>query len=97
MHVDCTPAAAATQDAGIEMSTCELDETLPGIRRAVPGLFLQDAHPQSNFHDESGVFSRFRCHRDGCGYVCPAGSLRLVEALAREGIPVSGQIGDDPR
>ena len=36
MHVDSAAEAAAALEAGIEMFTCEVDETLPGIRAAAP-------------------------------------------------------------
>lgn len=98
MHVDSAAEAAAAQEAGIEMFTCEVDATLPGIRAASPGVFLQAAHPQGTIHDESSAIREgFAAIDRGADAVYFAGSLRLVEAMAREGIPVSGHVGYVPR
>ena len=98
MHVDSAAEAAAALEAGIEMFTCEVDETLPGIRAAAPGVFLQAAHPQGTIHDESSaVREGFAAIEAGADAIYFAGSLRLVETMAREGIPVSGHVGYVPR
>ena len=46
MHVDNAAEAAAGAEAGLDMYTCELDATLPGVRAAAPGVFLQAGSPQ---------------------------------------------------
>ena len=98
IHVDNAAEAAAAREAGIEMFTCEVDATLPGIRAAALGIFLQAAHVQGTIHDESSAIRHgFAAIETGADAVYFAGSLRLVEAMAKEGIPVAGHVGYVPR
>ena len=98
MHVDNAAEAAAACEAGIEMFTGEVDERLPGIRAAAPGVFIQSGHAQGALHDEaSAIREGFDAIELGADAIYFAGSLRLVEAMAKEGIPVSGHVGYVPR
>ncbi len=98
MHVDSPAEAAAATEAGIEMFTCEVDEQLPRIRKAAPTAFIQAAHVQGAIHDESSAIREgFRALDLGASCIYFAGSLRLLEAMAKEGIPVSGHVGLVPR
>ncbi|QRM55864.1 3-methyl-2-oxobutanoate hydroxymethyltransferase [Sinorhizobium sp. BG8] len=98
MHVDSPSEAAAASEAGIEMFTCEVGENLRKIRAAAPNTFIQAAHAQGTVHDESSAIREgFRALELGASCVYFAGSLRLVEAMAKEGIPVSGHVGLVPR
>ncbi|WP_439631320.1 3-methyl-2-oxobutanoate hydroxymethyltransferase [Shinella sp.] len=98
MHVDSAAEAAAAAEAGIEMFTCEVDDQLPKIRAAAPAGFIQAAHMQGTIHDESSAIREgFRALELGASCIYFAGSLRLVEAMAKEGIPVSGHVGLVPR
>ncbi len=98
MHVDSPAEAAAAAEAGIEMFTCEVDEQLPRIRKAAPTAFIQAAHVQGSIHDESSAIREgFRALDLGASCIYFAGSLRLLEAMAKEGIPVSGHVGLVPR
>ena len=98
MHVDDAKEAAAAAEAGIEVFTCEVDDQLPKIRAAAPIAFIQAAHRQGELHDESSAIRQgFRALELGASCVYFAGSLRLVEAMAKEGIPVTGHVGLVPR
>ena len=98
MHVDSAEEAAAACAAGIEMFTGEVDAKLPGIRAAAPGVFLQAGHEQGTLHDgSSAIREGFDAIERGADAIYFAGSLRIVEAMAREGIPVSGHVGYVPR
>lgn len=98
LHVDTPAEAAAAEAAGIEMFTGEADAGLAAIRAAAPRTFIQAAHAQGVIHDESSaVREGFRALELGASCIYFAGSLRLVEAMAREGIPVSGHVGLVPR
>jgi 3-methyl-2-oxobutanoate hydroxymethyltransferase len=98
MHVDSPAEAAAAAEAGIEMFTCEVDEQLPRIRKAASTAFIQAAHVQGAIHDESSAIREgFRALDLGASCLYFAGSLRLLEAMAKEGIPVSGHVGLVPR
>lgn len=98
MHVEDDREAEAAASAGIEMFTCEVDAMLPRIRAASPAAFIQAAHPQGTIaSEESAIREGFRALELGADAIYFAGSLRLVEAMAREGIPVSGHVGLVPR
>ena len=98
MHVDSAAEAAAAAEAGIEMFTCEVDDQLPKIRAAAPASFIQAAHTQGTIHDESSAIREsFRALELGASCIYFAGSLRLVEAMSKEGIAVSGHVGLVPR
>ena len=98
MHVDNAQEAAAACEAGIEMFTGEVDSRLPGIRAAAPGVFIQAGHDQGTLHDEaSAIREGFSAIEAGADAIYFAGALRIVEAMAKEGIPVSGHVGYVPR
>lgn len=98
MHVDSAPEAEAAAEAGIEMFTSEVDERFAAIRAAAPGVFIQAGYAQGGMHDESSAIRKgFRALEMGVDSIYFAGSLRLVEAMAREGIPVTGHVGLVPR
>lgn len=98
MHVDDSKEAAAAAEAGIEIFTSEVDDQLPKIRAAAPLSFIQAAHRQGEIHDESSAIRQgFRALELGASCIYFAGSLRLVEAMAKEGIPVTGHVGLVPR
>ncbi|WP_411037504.1 3-methyl-2-oxobutanoate hydroxymethyltransferase [Shinella sp. BYT-45] len=98
MHVDSAAEAAAASEVGIEMFTSEVDAELPKLRAAAPNVFIQAGHAQGVIYDEaSAIREGFRAMELGASCLYFAGSLRLVEAMAKEGIPVSGHVGLVPR
>lgn len=98
MHVDSAAEAAAAAEAGIEMFTSEVDAELPKLRAAAPDVFIQAGYAQGVICDEaSAIREGFRAMELGASCLYFAGSLRLVEAMAKEGIPVSGHVGLVPR
>jgi len=98
MHVDSGSEAAAAAEAGIEMFTCEIDEKLPAIRAAAPGVFIQAGARQGVFSSpEAAIRESFRALEAGVDGVYFAGGLPIIEAMAREGIPVTGHVGYVPR
>lgn len=98
MHVDTAAEAAAAAEAGIEMFTFEVDDRLPAARAAAPGVFIQAGYPQGHMaSEEIAIRDGFRAMEAGVDAIYFAGSLRIVEAMAREGIPVTGHIGYVPR
>jgi 3-methyl-2-oxobutanoate hydroxymethyltransferase len=98
MHVDNELEAAAAEAAGIDILTCEVDENLPLIRKAAPHLFIQSSGPQKDICSPSdGIRRGFEALEAGADAYYFAGSLGIVEAMARDGIPVTGHIGLVPR
>lgn len=90
--------AVACAAAGVEMIMC-MEDDLPVIRPAVPNVFLIAAH---NVNDpraaspEQAVAAGFELMNRGADAVYSALSLKCVEAMAREYIPVIGHIGFVP-
>ncbi len=98
MHVDDELEAAAAEEAGIEILTCEFDGKLAAIRKAAPLAFIQVSCPQGWICSPSdGIRRGFEAMELGADAFYFAGSLGIVEAMAREGIPVTGHIGLVPR
>ncbi len=98
VHVETAAEAAAAAEAGIDMFTFEVDERLPAVRAAAPGVFIQAGYAPGHIaSEEIAIREGFRAMEAGVDSIYFAGSLRLVEAMAREGIPVTGHIGYVPR
>lgn len=98
MHVDDELEAAAAQEVGIDILTCEVDERLKAIRRAAPLVFIQASGPRNWICSPTeGIRSGFEAMEWGADAIYFAGSLRILEAMAREGIPVTGHVGLVPR
>jgi len=98
MHVDSAAEAAAAAEAGIDMFTCEIDGKLSGIRAAAPNVFIQAGSAQGVFSSpETAIREGFRAMELGVDGVYFAGGLPIVEAMAKEGIPVTGHVGYVPR
>lgn len=98
VHVDTAAEAAAAAEAGIEMFTFEVDQRLPAVRAAAPNVFIQAGYGQGHMaSEEIAIRDGFKAMEAGVDGIYFAGSLRIVEAMAREGIPVTGHIGYIPR
>ena len=98
VHVDTPAEAAAAAEAGIDMFTFEFDERFTAVRAAAPDVFIQAGYAQGHMaSEEIAIREGFRALEAGVDAIYFAGSLRLVEAMAKEGIPVTGHIGYVPR
>lgn len=98
LHVDTVAEAAAAEEAGIEVLTCDAGDELPKVRAAAPHAFIQAGLPQGMIHDESSAIREgFRALELGASALYWSGSLRLLEAMAKEGIPATGHVGLVPR
>jgi 3-methyl-2-oxobutanoate hydroxymethyltransferase len=94
LHVDNELEAAAAEQAGIDIFSCEADHTLAPIRSAAPLTFIQAGLAHGDVASaEEGVRKGFAALRAGADAVYFSGSLGILEAMAREGIPVTGHIG----
>ena len=82
----------------MEIIMC-MEEDLPVIRPAVPNVFIVAAHnvndPRAASPDQA-VSAGFRLMNSGADAVYSALSMKCVEAMAREYIPVIGHIGFVP-
>lgn len=94
LHVDSPAEAAAAEAAGIVILSCEADHSLPAVRAAAPLAFVTAGtpHGQATTPDEA-VRLGFDTLRRGADAVYTSHSPRFVEAMAREGIPVTAHVG----
>ncbi|HEX3358810.1 MAG TPA: 3-methyl-2-oxobutanoate hydroxymethyltransferase [Tepidisphaeraceae bacterium] len=90
--------AIACAEAGVEIIMC-MKEDLPIIRPAVPDVFIVAAH-NVNLPEvcgpDSAVGAAFELMNLGADAVYSAMSPKIVEAMARESVPVVGHIGYVP-
>lgn len=94
LHVDTPAEAAAAVAAGIVVLSCETDHTLPGIRAAAPQALLSAGMPHgAAATPDEAVRAGFDALRRGADSVYCSHSPRFIEAMAREGIPVTGHVG----
>jgi 3-methyl-2-oxobutanoate hydroxymethyltransferase len=94
VHVDSGPEAAAAEAAGIPILSCEPDHTLEPIRAAAPLAFISAGMPHGSVASpDEAVRAGFAILRRGADAVYCSHSPHFVEAMAREGIPVTGHVG----
>ena len=94
LHVDNVDEAKAAAAVGIDMVNCEVDWKLPLIRTAAPLAFVTSGYPHGHIaSEESAIRAGFHAMAQGTDTLYFDGSMRLVEAMAREGIPVTGHVG----
>lgn len=102
VHVKSPEEAAAAEAAGIDLLSCSFDSPasqarLPLLVAAAPKSFISGATPHGLASPEEGIRVGFRALELGASSVYCSASLTIVEAMAREGIPVVGHLGMVPR
>lgn len=94
LHVDSAAEAAAAEAAGIVVLSCEADHTLPAIRAAASTAMISAGMPHgSSATPDEAVRAAFGALRLGADAIYCSHSPRFIEAMAREGIPVTGHVG----
>lgn len=94
IHVDSAAEAAAAAAAGISIISCEPDHTLEGIRSAAPQAFISAGMPHGAVTcSEEAIRYGFATLRRGADAIYCSQSPAIIEAMAREGIPVTGHVG----
>lgn len=94
LHVDNAQEAAAAEECGITILSCEPDHHLEGIRVAAPAAFLSVGMPHGVVASpEEAIRLGFQMLRRGADAVYCSHSPSFIEAMAREGIPVTGHVG----
>jgi 3-methyl-2-oxobutanoate hydroxymethyltransferase len=94
VHVDSGAEAEAAVEAGILILSCEPDHTLEPIRAAAPMAFVSAGMPHGMASSpEEAIREGFRILKRGADAVYCSHSPRFIEAMAREGIPVTGHVG----
>ena len=102
IHVKSPEEAAAAEQAGVDLMSCSFDSPeaqarLPLLVAAAPISFLSAATPHGLASPEEAIRVAFRALEIGASSVYCSASAFLVEAMAREGIPVVGHLGMVPR
>ena len=102
VHVKSPEEAAAAEAAGIDLLSCSFDSPaaqgrLPLLVAAAPNSFLSGATPHGMATPEEAIRVGFRALELGASSVYCSASPFIIEAMAREGIPVVGHLGMVPR
>jgi 3-methyl-2-oxobutanoate hydroxymethyltransferase len=102
IHVKSPEEAAAAAEAGVDLMSCSFDSPeaqarLPRLVAAAPDSFLSAATPHGLASPEEAIRIGFRALELGASSVYCSASPRIIEAMAREGLPVVGHLGLVPR
>ncbi|MFO1460705.1 MAG: 3-methyl-2-oxobutanoate hydroxymethyltransferase [Verrucomicrobiota bacterium] len=102
VHVKSPEEAAAAESAGVDLMSCSFDSPeaqarLPKLVSAAPNSFLSAATPHGMASPEEAIRTGFRAIELGASSVYCSASPRMIEAMAREGLPVVGHLGLVPR
>lgn len=102
IHVKSPEEAAAAEAAGIDLMSCSFDSPeaqarLPLLVAAAPNSFLSCATPHGLASPEEAIRVGFRALECGASSVYCSASPFIIEAMARERIPVVGHLGMIPR
>ncbi|QPC91414.1 3-methyl-2-oxobutanoate hydroxymethyltransferase [Mesorhizobium sp. INR15] len=94
LHVDTPAEAAAAVACDIVILSCEPDHNLELIRAAAPHAFLSVGMPHGAVASPDEAVRRgFAMMSRGADAVYCSHSPRFIEAMAAEGIPVTGHVG----
>ena len=102
IHVKSPEEAAAAEAAGVDLMSCSFDSPeaqarLPRLVAAAPDSFLSAATPHGLASPEEAIRVGFRALELGASSVYCSASPFIIEAMARERIPVVGHLGMVPR
>src|SRR5207247_6463514 len=102
VHVKSPEEAAAAEAAGIDLMSCSFDSPasqarLPLLVAAAPKSFISGATPHGMASPEEAIRIGFRALELGASSVYSSASPWIIEAMARERIPVVGHLGMVPR
>jgi 3-methyl-2-oxobutanoate hydroxymethyltransferase len=102
IHVKSPEEAAAAEAAGVDLLSCPFDSPeaqarLPHLIAAAPSSFISGSTPHGMATPEEAIRIAFRALEIGASSVYCSASPLLIEAMAREGIPVVGHLGMVPR
>ena len=102
IHVKSPEEAAAAEAAGIDLLSCSFDSAvaqarLPLIVAAAPNSFISGSTPHGLPSQEAAIRIGFQALELGASSVYCSASPFIIEAMARERIPVVGHLGMVPR
>ena len=102
IHVKSPEEAAAAEAAGVDLMSCSFDcpeaqARFPRLVESAPNSFFSCATPHGLASTEEGIRVGFTALELGASSVYCSASTRIIEAMARERIPVVGHLGMIPR
>lgn len=102
IHVKSAEEAAAAEAAGVDLMSCPFDSPeaqsrLPQLVAAAPNSFISGSTPHGLASPEDALRVGFRALELGASSVYCSASPLIIEAMARERIPVVGHLGMIPR
>src|SRR3954467_6788934 len=102
VHVKSPEEAAAAEAAEIDLLSCSFDTPasqarLPLLVAAAAKSFISGATPHGLASPEEAIRIAFRALEIGASSVYCSASPWIIEAMARERIPVVGHLGMIPR
>src|SRR5882672_1723569 len=102
IHVKSPEEASAADAAGVDLMSCSFDSPesqarLPRLVAAAPNSFLSAATPHGLASPEEAIRVGFRALELGASSAYCSASPFIIEAMARERIPVVGHLGMVPR
>lgn len=102
IHVKSPEEATAAEQAGVDLMSCSFDcpeaqARLPRLVAAAPHSFLSCATPHGLASTEEAIRVGFKALELGASSVYCSASPFIIEAMAREGLPVVGHLGMIPR
>src|SRR5215831_3363489 len=102
IHIKSAEEAAAAEAAGIDLLSCSFDTPasqarLPLLVAAAPKSFISAATPHGLASAEEAIRVGFQALNLGASSVYCSASPQIIEAMARERIPVVGHLGMVPR
>jgi 3-methyl-2-oxobutanoate hydroxymethyltransferase len=102
VHVKSPEETAAAEAAGIDLLSCSFDSPasqarLPLLVAAAPQSFISCATPHGLASAEEAIRIGFRALEAGASSVYCSASPKIIEAMAREKIPVVAHLGMVPR
>jgi 3-methyl-2-oxobutanoate hydroxymethyltransferase len=102
IHVKSPEEAAAADAAGVDIMSSPFDtpaaqERFPALVAAAPTGFLSCSTPHGLASQEEAIRVGFQALELGASSVYCSASPFIIEAMAREGIPVVGHLGLVPR
>ncbi len=102
IHVKSPEEARAAEEAGVDLMSCSFDcpeaqARFPRLVEAAPNSFLSCATPHGFATREEAIRVGFAALELGASSVYCSASPYIIEAMARERIPVVGHLGMIPR
>ena len=102
IHVKSPEEATAAEQAGVDLMSCSFDspaaqQRFPSLVEAAPNSFLSGATPHGMATPEEAIRIGFKALEMGASSVYCSASPFIIEAMARERIPVVGHLGMIPR